>query len=1052
MQTVALGNVDRSLRSLWFEAGLWYTLTGSGQLTLGQGLEDNGTLLVVNSPGLQAQSEHNIENRVRITDVGGYGRIENYSEGGLRIGGTFDLNGRSVRIGGTGATHLANTISGAGNIEVGPAGGFSTQPQLILSGSQPQWNGSLVVNSGGFAILKTFQALGYGGEKRVYDGGSLALRSHLEMGLHYDPPVNAPDQPLLITGAGITRRAETEQIGALYNDGGENRFDMRVEFAGDTLFGARGDREGGLTLGGRVYNAGEGRFIKVGPGLIALGNSATGTGANSWSGGTVIRGGVLRLGSAGALPTGTNLVFEGGILELGDGDFTRGLGTGNNQLRWAGSGGFSAYGADRSVTISGAPQFYWGTTDPDLTPHFLKDGDALLLSSRYATHNITFTNHVQLGRQAREIRVERGVGNAHAIMSGMVYGFANSAIRKTGRGLLHLSILVGGGGESPQRMIIEDGAVRYPLSFGLYSSNYNTRLAGGVLGIEGDYTRTLGPNDGQIQWIGSGGFAAYGGGTRTVTFTGQGALPWGGGRFVGDEQELRFGHYTADGTVSFAHAIDLGSNKVRVIRIERGSAPERADVLLGDTKGSSDLWLVGDGRIDFRGLIGLESSGPTLNIFGAEVRIHGQGHLSRETITLRHGGTLFLDDLGKHDSESGGQASTNRIRDDATLHLQGGTLVYRRANHSSASEKIKAVAVDAGENSIMLFPTNTAEGELRAETLVRGTGSRGTLHFWKLYSLLRLDTSASGHAINDSKGTGIIPWAVFAGGAGGWATVVPNGTGSALKALDAYEVGAESGWAAAHNVLTSGGQMLGANRTINSLILGGGDLGLGSGSGNGHTLTINSGGLIAINNGTRGINGSGQITTSNSRPFYVHTFGNLTFGGSARFSGGMDLVKSQSGTLTLDSNVTHTVGNVYIHRGILDLKRGTLSVNGRIWIGDGSGRSVLVPTLTGNAILKLAPNRWNQIVKTGGGLASITLNGTPYDPRGPEYGGAQAILQMGGNTKQSLANLHIENRGTIDWVGGEVGRANILWIDTLTFSSPDAQLFIRNWYEYEDIL
>ncbi|WP_156469109.1 PEP-CTERM sorting domain-containing protein, partial [Cephaloticoccus primus] len=73
-------------------------------------------------------------------------------------------------------------------------------------------------------------------------------------------------------------------------------------------------------------------------------------------------------------------------------------------------------------------------------------------------------------------------------------------------------------------------------------------------------------------------------------------------------------------------------------------------------------------------------------------------------------------------------------------------------------------------------------------------------------------------------------------------------------------------------------------------------------------------------------------------------------------------------------------------------------------------------------------------------------------PRGPEYGGAQAILQMGGNTKLSLSNLHIENRGTIDWVGGEVGRANILWIDMLTFSSSDAQLFIRNWYEYEDIL
>jgi len=28
----------------------------------------------------------------------------------------------------------------------------------------------------------------------------------------------------------------------------------------------------------------------------------------------------------------------------------------------------------------------------------------------------------------------------------------------------------------------------------------------------------------------------------------------------------------------------------------------------------------------------------------------------------------------------------------------------------------------------------------------------------------------------------------------------------------------------------------------------------------------------------------------------------------------------------------------------------------------------------------------------------------------------------------------------------------MLWLDTLTFSGPDAILFMRNWYEYEDYL
>jgi len=59
---------------------------------------------------------------------------------------------------------------------------------------------------------------------------------------------------------------------------------------------------------------------------------------------------------------------------------------------------------------------------------------------------------------------------------------------------------------------------------------------------------------------------------------------------------------------------------------------------------------------------------------------------------------------------------------------------------------------------------------------------------------------------------------------------------------------------------------------------------------------------------------------------------------------------------------------------------------------------------------------------------------------------------MGGNTKQHLSALHIKDRGTIDWVGGAVSKANILYLDELTFSGTDPILFMRNWYEYEDYL
>jgi len=198
-------------------------------------------------------------------------------------------------------------------------------------------------------------------------------------------------------------------------------------------------------------------------------------------------------------------------------------------------------------------------------------------------------------------------------------------------------------------------------------------------------------------------------------------------------------------------------------------------------------------------------------------------------------------------------------------------------------------------------------------------------------------------------------------------------------------------------------------------------------------LILNSGGLMITGNRTisgttntvGGITAIGTLTTdSNTRPLYIHNSGTLTFTGSARLNGGIDVVKTRTGSLIFNNNGTnvtqHTIGNLYIHQGTVELRgNGTLRVRDRIIIGDGAGTDKLI----------LPGNRWNPITQTGGGLPSITLHGTPYDPRGPEYGGDQGILQLGGNTKQRIANLHIEGRGTIDWRGGEVGQANILWID-----------------------
>jgi len=1040
---------ERRLKSLWFDAGNWYTLKETGPIRINQG-EKTGAdsfLVVVNSDGTR-QSEINIDSNIKFESVPSPGHIRNYAEGGLRFGGAFMLADNYIRISGTGATHIAGKITGNelhqnsnGNIEVSGNGLHGEKPHLILSGENPNWGGFLHAYRGGFAIIKADQALGGQSEKHARFGGTISFRSHLETPLTYQKP----DQNNIIQAweLGIVRRDGLQQIGAIYNDGGYNILGMRISLTStpagqsDTMpqgtdlvgFGSRGDRGGGLELT-NVIN-GTGTFVKLGPGLIVLKNS------NSWNKDTIIRAGVLRLGAATAIPTDTNLVFEGGIhggiLELGDSDFTRNLGTANGQMRWVGSGGFSAHGGDRSVTIDGGTALTWGST-----ADFLGDGHALLLSSRYADSIITFKNAIDLNGAQREVRVDRGDFRAgiaaHGVLDGVLSG--TGGLRKTGRGLLHLTQANTYSGAT----VIEGGALR-----GNLSGDSNLVLKGGVFGIDSNFSAHLGSGGWQIRWEGSGGFAAYGGGNHILQFGGNSdPVTWGDSHFVQNGAELRFGHYSANGTVVWHQDKKFyfgdGIRTIRVERAEANKAGKRADFRfageLVSTK-ETTIYLVGDGLIDF---IHANHSLHAKNImvYGAQLRLHGPGRVAASAqdneapdYFLRHGGTLTLD----NNQES---SHSDRIQNESTITLSGGTLEFIGKSTSQIFEQLGAVVVDLGANVMKVTSFEWQKAQLHIKELMRATDSLGTLDLelgTDGITELRLTNSASG-----LEEGGIIPWATANGKDWLISNQVSNDHFLVALAASSYETGGQSGWSTAHNVNTAGDTLTG-DRTINSLVLGG-DLGLGS-----HQLRLNSGGLLSTG-GDWEVSGSGTIT-GGIRPLYVHTSGNLTFSDTARLTGGMDIVKTLGGTLRFNnsSSTTHSIGDLYIHQGTVEVGRNSrLSVRDRVTIGDGAGTDRLI----------LPGGVWYPIVKEGGGLPSITLRGTPYDPRGPE-------LQLGGNggsdgktygagTKLRLDTLHIENRGTIDFRGGEVGLANIIWLDDLTFNDANARLFIRNWYEYEDVL
>lgn len=152
--------------------------------------------------------------------------------------------------------------------------------------------------------------------------------------------------------------------------------------------------------------------------------------------------GTARLAAERAYTEGTVYLIGDGVLELGAdlngataGDFTRGLGTGANQVSFQGGGGFSASGADRTVNLGGASSLLtWGGTG-----NFVPDGKPLVFSSTHADATLVFENPIALQNRIREIRVRNGSAAVDARLTGSISGYSVAGLVKSGDGTLELT-------------------------------------------------------------------------------------------------------------------------------------------------------------------------------------------------------------------------------------------------------------------------------------------------------------------------------------------------------------------------------------------------------------------------------------------------------------------------------------------------------------------------------------------------------------------------------------------------------------------------------------
>lgn len=174
------------------------------------------------------------------------------------------------------------------------------------------------------------------------------------------------------------------------------------------------------------------------------------SGVNTYTGTTTVSGGVLQIANATALPVGGILNLAGGVLGLGTGDFTRALGALGGEVSIGTSGGFAAYGADRSVNIGSAgATLNWNTTAPTIT------GTTIVLGASTATHTVTFVNPLNAGTGTRVIQANDGAAAVDGIMAGNITNTGN-IISKTGAGTLQLN----GTGNAWGNTFIDGGTLR----------------------------------------------------------------------------------------------------------------------------------------------------------------------------------------------------------------------------------------------------------------------------------------------------------------------------------------------------------------------------------------------------------------------------------------------------------------------------------------------------------------------------------------------------------------------------------------------------------------
>ncbi|WP_147424414.1 autotransporter-associated beta strand repeat-containing protein [Vogesella indigofera] len=246
---------------------------------------------------------------------------------------------------------------------------------------------------------------GLGGSIFVRDGGSLTIKGDTTFG-----------RGKVRGGAG-----DVANHGSSGDAAGTDLFMMKGSNvvldagAGKTItFNGTIADDSSASIDGYGNAEGDGASLTIRSGLVVF------NGENTYTGQTILEGGVLKAVDGETLHASSNINFasnrEGGILLVNTGVFDRFTGTAGDRVQWTGSGGFAAEEQDLSVELSGGLERTWGVEG------FVGGNNALILGAADSTHKVTLENDINLNGQNGTVLVKANANNDN-------YGILNGVLR-----------------------------------------------------------------------------------------------------------------------------------------------------------------------------------------------------------------------------------------------------------------------------------------------------------------------------------------------------------------------------------------------------------------------------------------------------------------------------------------------------------------------------------------------------------------------------------------------------------------------------------------------